>query len=1099
MEAAERAARAKRRRHIWVMAGMVAAVALLIVGIGGGALWFLAGSEERDREAAEAAYANGQFEEARLLYGKLVDKYPDSADQDNYRFMQELSDIRAFEQRSDRKDAFDRVSTFLKERKDHPLFAEHGKEVAETFVKLLDAAAEAAGKNIRDAEVREHFRRGREVLAELKALNGDWVPPEKVAELEQKNNTIGERVQQETARHDLVERIRKQAENPSTRDVIDTWQSLHGGANPFNDDPEVKAAADELYEKYRDSLRPTQDEVPAPAGRLAEDTNPDLVVQPSVGRPQDDGPPLAADRVVLALARGVLFGLRQSDGEWLWARRVGIDTAHLPVRVRQNVNPHELALYVAADTSMLTAVNVQTGVTLWKYYLGAASRGRLVVIGRRVFATTVTGEVHEVELAGGRLLHRYNLGQPLSYGGVRLGDTSLVAFPGDSSCVYVLDVDRHVCEAVLFTGHPADSLCGEPIVLPSEEDPPPACYLVLFQRAGGDATVLRTFKLSKEGRLRAEAVDMPERRLRGEPSFPPYSDPETGKSDPEKLVLATDAGVLGLFGIVQPHNHDAPLFPLIRVEGNDEGTVELPGPDDLRGRAEVVFTQGSDVWVLARGRLARILLTLDENGPRAVPYTSWGPPGPLGTPLHASQVDDKGTTLFLVTNSPNGQACLATAVDTESGHVRWQRQLGLVCRGEPRRLGADVIALDEAGGLFRFNEADAGPQGPVGEQKVAEPLPYATAALSTLVPSPDGAALYEFAAPDPGGRVIVREYRAGAVNLTDHAYEVSAPLAGTPAVGPRCLLLPLANGSTRLVRLPLGSSPAVEGPPWRAARGDRSTRGHVAWLGGDDFLVTNGQRGLKRWRVLERYRRPGADKLTKAGVDPKKLDSLPDTEFDSRDAFVKELDKALGEDAPERAVVLNLARIDRYEGGDPEKPTVELTGNVVGAPAVLSRAGAGTKLRVCAADDHGTVYLFEDDALNLVHSWALKGPVTAGPFVRGDRVGCVVGGRRLVWLDPAKAEPAWTYESHGEDIVGQPQLADGMVVVADVSGLFVGIDPETGQVRGPGYQLRSSVMPAAAPADFGAGRAFAPLTDGTVLLLPLASLREPLPGLPPVW
>src|SRR5262249_37428232 len=99
-----------------------------------------------------------------------------------------------------------------------------------------------------------------------------------------------------------------------------------------------------------------------------------------------------------------------------------------------------------------------------------------------------------------------------------------------------------------------------------------------------------------------------------------------------------------------------------------------------------------------------------------------------------------------------------------------------------------------------------------------------------------------------------------------------------------------------------------------------------------------------------------------------------------------------------------------------------------------------------------------------------------------------------------KDAPLWTYTSPGEGIVGQPQLADGMVLVADLSGRFVGLDPATGRARGPGYQLRASVGPAASPAGFGPGRAFAPLAAGTVLLLPLYQLREPpRPPLLPVW
>ena len=38
------------------------------------------------------------------------------------------------------------------------------------------------------------------------------------------------------------------------------------------------------------------------------------------------------DGIVLALARGVLYGLRQSSGAVIWARRVGIDTTNLIAR-----------------------------------------------------------------------------------------------------------------------------------------------------------------------------------------------------------------------------------------------------------------------------------------------------------------------------------------------------------------------------------------------------------------------------------------------------------------------------------------------------------------------------------------------------------------------------------------------------------------------------------------------------------------------------------------------------------------------------------------------------------------------------------------------
>jgi hypothetical protein len=97
--------------------------------------------------------------------------------------------------------------------------------------------------------------------------------------------------------------------------------------------------------------------------------------------------------------------------------------------------------------------------------------------------------------------------------------------------------------------------------------------------------------------------------------------------------------------------------------------------------------------------------------------------------------------------------------------------------------------------------------------------------------------------------------------------------------------------------------------------------------------------------------------------------------------------------------------------------------------------------------------------------------------------------RRLCWFDPEKRELLWTYTARGEGLVGQPNLVGDVLLVADLEGRFVGLDPATGKERGPGYQLQAAVAPATAPVAFGKERAFVPLTDGTVLLLPMQHFR----------
>jgi outer membrane protein assembly factor BamB/TolA-binding protein len=1056
MEAAEKRAQAKKHRAKVAMLAITGTVLIVLLLGGGLVMLYLQGREARDRDAADELYAQGQFVKAEDAFRKLVDKYPDSPNVEDYKFWRDLCEIRAMPSMSSSRGAFDTISTFLAKYKDDPRLAEHGKEIGDVIVALLERAGNVALANPEDIEAQNEYHRGLKLLDDLLALNREWVAQADVDKAREVDQRVKAQIERGNARLAFVARVRGLLEQPPLEGLRQlaalVRQEVVKGTN-FDKESVVKEVEDQLQEKHRNSIVFTQEEEPLPARPVAEDVGQSLLVQP-VLTTGDVGPALPPDRVIFALARGVLYGLRQDTGDIVWAMRVGIDTHNLPLRVPPAPNRPELALVLSADTLTLTAVKTIDGATWWRHRLGAANLGRPVIVENKVYVPTLGGDVEEIELDGGRLVGRYKLGQSLSVGGtyctyvVNGKQVKQVFFPGDDSCVYVLDVNDRRCQAVLYTDHAAGTLRGEPILLPSEDNPDVPGYLVLCEAHGLDATMLRTFQLlpgPKEGQLRVEAdpLKMPDRRLRGQPWFPPFR-------DPEKLVTVTDAGVLGLFGIKQLRNQDPQLFPMVRLAGQEEGTFELTGQGAARGRAQVVFGRGEDLWVLARGRLQRYLLTLDpKDGPRVTP--GWTQARDLGSPLHESQLDDDETTLFLVTLSPSGQVCLATAVDTETGQVRWQRQLGLVCHGDPRQLGDQVVALDQGGGLFGFRASkhleDADWQWQSAGHVLAPPLPEGSTGPVYYVAGPDGQSVFQFTCPDPGNVVTVRQFRADRGQAEEYKVaNLPAPLAGTPAVGANRILMPLANGDTRQVRLAGKEATSKDGPKWRATRGDTGARGHVVWLGGDDFLTTNGRRGLTRWR------------------------------FDASDLYG-------GVPA----------------GSEASKPTLALPEDIAGVPLVLARAGEGPAPRVCVADDRGTVYLYEGDELKLTRRWALKEPLTAGPFLRGGLAGCVVGRRTLVWLDPAQDKPLWQYESPGEGIIGQPQVVDSMVLVADVTGHFVGLDAATGRPRGPGYQLRASVGPAAAPAAFSAGRAFAPLTDGTVLLLSLRHLREPLPGLPPVW
>ena len=190
------------------------------------------------------------------------------------------------------------------------------------------------------------------------------------------------------------------------------------------------------------------------------------------------------------------------------------------------------------------------------------------------------GSVHEIELSEGRLLGRYSLGQRLTCGGTREGDTKRIYFPADDSCIYVLDVGQRRCLTILYDGHPSGSLRSEPLIIPPgrralADDPG---YLILNQRNGLDAMQLRVFELPLSDSHAAPLKLETPARLPGWTWFEP-------KQDGEKLAVLSDAGILGLFGIRQPGNQDQALFPLLPPKALERLTHSLRQDDSPRSAA----------------------------------------------------------------------------------------------------------------------------------------------------------------------------------------------------------------------------------------------------------------------------------------------------------------------------------------------------------------------------------------------------------------------------------------------------------------------------------------------------------------------------------
>lgn len=989
----------RKRLALWASVGLLAA----LVGIGVGSWWrigrSIASNEDERFQAAQKLYDRREFAEASAALQKLYRDFPDSASNKKYRFLAELSDVREavygpHESSDELGKALQRVLQLAGVYKGDPLLDKERQ--ADLWLTLDDLARQLT----RSAEVDKS-------PAQLALARRAWTETKRFAapanlagsERERKLEADWARIDRELASHQerehVIATIKNQMENATAAGVQEAW-TLAEKTNR-QDDPAIRALLSELFKAHREQVRFLAEEPSAEKPPRAEDGLASLSVTPSVKRER----PVAAKKpLILALARGVLYALEPANGELRWARRVGVDTHVLPVRVPADAITPEILLVMSSDQRSLSAVVADSGETFWQTPLSEACLATPLLIDGRALIPTVGGRIDEIELAEGRRLGAYQVGQPLTLGGVRPPGSPLAYFAADDFCIYEIDLKKRICTNILYTRHAPGSLRGPPIL-----------------GHGGKRDLMLLCQQSAAGQAQIKPYALPIEQLEQKPlgpgikvaglSAPPWH-------DADRLAVMSEAGALSLWGYRQKGTRDPLLFPFL---GRD-----FPVETSQRaGRCQVVHADAENVWTLVQGRLQRVEAGFDPlKGPDLMPR--WPEPIALGNVVHAVQTlrePDGRTILFATSQVEDRPICLCTAIDADAGNILWQRQLGALPRRPPQLLGERILFADALGLLAFDPPGDSSATGwrPAGVRLIQD-APGETAAA--LLTAEDAYVWLSWPAGGTKLHVQIGKKSSGEKIRTLNIALPAAP-SGEPALAEGALVMPLQNGV--LVRIDLKDGALANGPDWRAAGAEEQAEGRVVALSASEFAVTDGSRGVARF-------------------------ACPD-----------------GRSWEKRAAL-------------------ELSHRIVSAPVLIADAG---KSRLIVADASPALSLLDADRLTVLKRWAMPGKITAGPFIRAGKIGCIAGKSRLVWLDPNQDAPLWEYSV--PDIVGEPALIDGVLVIADAGGQFRALDPSSGRPAGTVLTLKASVAASASPLPFGNGQAFVPLTDGTAIILPLQKLR----------
>jgi hypothetical protein len=738
--------------------------------------------------------------------------------------------------------------------------------------------------------------------------------------------------------------------------------------------------------------------------------------------------------VQIALANGVLYAF-DTDGRYLWARRLGVDSDRLPQRVSAAKNGPELFLAVSTLENSLEAIDTISGKTIWRYVVedGETLAAPLTICRwkpephrpekiRGLLAST-SGDVHVLELVRGQTIGRFRTGVPMTNtGGVFDPTSQLVYMPADSKRFFALDpsiiegATTNAARSILNTGHASGSIRSQPVVV--------GPYLVTIESSDLDHTVVRAFRLHPtQGFENPEAGAVKEIKLAGWAWFTP---PVTA----DRLTVVTDTGTLGVLGLNLDNAGEA-IYPLI--ESNKDSSIPQL-PVGLPQRAMAIHSDEHLLWLMAGGSLQKLRLDILKQDVKPA-WSSNDQNSPVkGLPLHPAAFDLEQQRIYLTTRSQASEQVIFSAVDAEQGDTLWQRQLGFYPAIDPISLTDGRLLLIDRSGRFLLARA----VGPVDQQTLelnSESLP----ALEAIDGPP------QLIQDEKGQSYVTVSLRAGralglrslAVTAEGNPWRIidlpEGQLRGRPTILADHLVLVAANPGqpAALFRIPLAETSPVKPDP---------------------------------------YRWPQATVLT--NEDEVQLQSLEDNR-----------------------VLLAVGNAMHWLQWDSSGvvPSWKASEGWFYSRARLTGPVIGVGQRVFAVDRDHTLYRIQSDQPSEVTQWSSSEAITAGPFHWKDRLVVVEGGRSLVAFDSQSTSadllPVWRHRLLSGRICGRPVTYGNYLLVTDLAGGLTPIDLATGDAR-PRVAFLPGASPAAASTLLGNRRILIPMADGTLLWQSLQPARE---------
>ncbi|MGH7171278.1 MAG: hypothetical protein ACRELG_13450, partial [Gemmataceae bacterium] len=306
--------RLSKRRAWFVITGLF----LLTFGVlGAVGVWvWLAFHRSEEARFAEAIadYRQGSFGKAESEFRELAQKFPDSTQVEEYRFLADWSAVCGTVSNPDADPAavVPQLDHFISNHKKDLLMVQYGHDAGQQLLKLAKAFA-ARNSNPPDEQPLKTAERIEQLRRTVASLGPDALTKEEAALIDADVGKVRRAVEKARKRRDVLAQIRRKAKEP-WMDAIKRVRTLLARRERelpgISQDPAARAALADLYKGHLDSVvfQRLQGDIRAlpegDADNPEDDPDKTIVFAPLLGTAAPGRAP-ENDPIVLALVRGV--------------------------------------------------------------------------------------------------------------------------------------------------------------------------------------------------------------------------------------------------------------------------------------------------------------------------------------------------------------------------------------------------------------------------------------------------------------------------------------------------------------------------------------------------------------------------------------------------------------------------------------------------------------------------------------------------------------------------------------------------------------------------------------------------------------------------